>query len=116
MVARRGTSRLGCLVWLLVFVAVCYFGVNTGKHYFHYYQFKDLMTQEARFAAQRTDDAIRRRLQAFADTLGLPPAARNVFIRRVNNRIFIYCDYYDYLEVPGYVKEVHFRPEATNTF
>lgn len=114
--ARRGASSLGCLVSLLVVAALGYFGVKVGEVYYDFYTFQDRMVNEANFAAHRTDTQIRVHLVALADSLGLPPSAQIVNVRRVKNRIFIWANYYIPLEVPGYVREFHFSPQAKATF
>ena len=58
MVIRRGASRLGCLLPLLIIAVAAYFAVDFGEAYFRFYQFKDAMGQEARFATTKTDDQI----------------------------------------------------------
>jgi hypothetical protein len=90
VVSRRwGASKLGCLVTLLLAVAVAYFGVNAGEVYLRYYRFRDAMAQEARFAQRVSDEAIRGRLRSLADSLGLPEGAADVKIRRGANRVTI---------------------------
>jgi hypothetical protein len=114
--ARHGRSQLGCLVMLLVAAAVVYFGVNIGSVFWDNYQFVDRMKQEVRFAASRSDAVIKRRLAAFADSLGLPEAARTVHVKRGSKIIVIWGEYYHNLEFPGFVREVRFSPQATGTF
>ena len=112
MVKRRGAGRLGCLLSLLVAAAVAYFAVNVGEIMLRRVRFEDAMKQEARFAARKSDAAIRSRLVSLADSLGLPEAAGRVHIRRGPRAIRISSEYYEHLEVPGYVKEVVMRPRA----
>ena len=116
MTTRRGASSLGCLFTLLVVAAVSYFGVNLAEVYWRYYQFHDNMQQEARFAQHSRTDSIALRLQASADSLDLPEAAGHVIIRRTSNLITIESDYYERVEVPGYVQELHFHPRAEARF
>lgn len=113
---RRGTSSLGCLVSVLFIAAVSYFGVNLAEVYWRYYQFRDDIQQKARFGQHTSSDAIISQLAASADSLGLPEAAGHVIIRRADNRIVIESDYYEYVEVPGLVREIHFHPRAEARF
>ena len=113
---RRGASKIGCLFMLLVVSAVVYFGVGIGEVFWNYYQYSDRMKQEARFAGHRSDAVIIRRVAAFADSLGLPEGARNVRVRRGNHLIYIWAEYYERVELPGYVHEIHLNPNATGTF
>ena len=112
----RGASSLGCLVSLLLVATLGYFGVKVGEVYYDFYKFQDRMVNEANFAAHRTDTQIRAHLVALADSLGLPPSAHVVNVRRVKNQIFIWANYYIPLEVPGYIREFHFNPQAKAKF
>ena len=113
---RRGTSRLGCLLGLLILVAVAYFGFNIGEVYVRFFRLKDAMVQEARFAHNRDDEAIRLRLAAVADSLGLPPEAGRMVIRREAARIIISTDYSEHVELPMFVREFRFAPKIVRQF
>ncbi len=112
----KSGGGLGCLLMLVVLGAGAYFGTHIGEKYWHYYQFRDRMRQEARFAAHRSDQLIARRLREFADSLKLPEAAQKVMVRRRTGTIHIWAEYYDIIEFPGFVREVHFHPEVVATF
>ena len=113
---RAGRGSLGCLVTLLILAAIVYFGVNAGEVYWRFYQFQDAMRQEVRFAAHNSDNQILRHLRAQADSLGLPEAAGLVTLQRDGRHIEIESDYYEHIELPGTVKEVHFNPHAEGIF
>jgi hypothetical protein len=113
---RTGRSTLGCLIPLLVLAAIVYFGVNIGEVYFRFYQYQDAMRQEVRFAAHNTDQAIIRRLQQQADSLGLPEAAGVVTLQRDGRHIALESEYYEHIELPLMVREVHFNPHAEGIF
>ena len=115
MVNRRGESRLGCLIGLLVLVAGIYFGIDFGEAYFRFYQFKDAMGQEARFASTKTDDQITARLAALADTLQLPDDAHQIQIVRSPTVITISSDYEEVIKLPFNKQRVlHFTPTAAS--
>jgi len=114
--SRRGASSLGCLFSMLVIAAVIYFGVNVGEVYWRYYEYQDTMRQAVRFAAHNSDDQIKRRLAAAADSLGLPEPAGRVFVRRQNRDIMIEASYYEHLELPLMVREVQFNPRASGNY
>lgn len=111
--ARRGASKLGCLVTLLLVATIAYFGMNVGEVFLRYYRFRDAMTQEARFARQNPDDAIRTHLRARADSLGLPDEAGDVTVHRSANRITISSEYHESVEFPMYVRVLRFAPTVT---
>lgn len=112
MVTRPGRSTLGCLFMLLIAVAVGYFGVNAGESYWRFFQFRDVMQQEAKFAKQKSNDQILLRLRAAADSLGLPEEASMISIHRTADSITIGADYDEHVEMPMYVKAIHYRPRA----
>jgi hypothetical protein len=113
---RYGRSQVGCLLSTLIVAAAVYFGVNIGTALWDYYQFVDRMKQEVRFAASRSDAVIKRRVAAYADSLGLPEAAQNVHVKRGNKVIVIWAEYYHVIEFPGFVREMRFSPQAAGPF
>ncbi len=115
MVNRRGGSNLGCLLPLLIIAVAAYFAVDFGEAYFRYYQFKDAMGQEARFATTKTDDQITSRLAALADTLQLPAGAELISIQRTPATITISSDYDEVIKLPLKKEQVlHFHPMAVS--
>ena len=113
---RRGAGQLGCLLTLLVLAVVGYFGYDIGEIYWNFYQYQDRMKQEARFAAQRPDGVIRKRIADFADSLGLPDEAKNVRIRRGAKEVYIWAEYTEHLDVKGITRDFHLNPKATGKF
>jgi hypothetical protein len=115
--ARRGRGKLGCLLVLLVLAAVVYFGADIGEIYWRYYQFNDAVKLEAQYGTTRSDDDIRRRLIALADSLGLPDeASRRLEVRRSANRLTIATEYTEHIDVPFYKRDVRFTPNAELRF
>lgn len=113
---RRGATKFGCLLGLLLCVTAVYFAVNVGEPYLRYFRFVDGMKQEARFSARFTDEDIQRRLAALADSLGLPEAAGHVRVRRGSNHISISSAYYERVEMPLIVRDILFSPQAEWTY
>jgi len=115
VVNRRGASRLGCLILLLILAVGLYLAIDFGEAYFRFYQFKDAMGQEARFATTKTDDQITLRLAALADTLQLPPGAELVEIQRTPATITISSDYDEVIKLPLKKEYIlHFHPSAVS--
>ena len=80
---RRGASTMGCLLSLLVLVAVLYYGVNIGEVYFRYYRLLDEMQGQARVAAALDNGTIQRRIASAIQEIGLPDdASSNLQITR----------------------------------
>ena len=113
MVNRRGESRIGCLLPILILALAAYFAVDFGEAYFRFYQFKDAMGQEARFSSDKTDAQITTRLSALADTLQLPPGAELITIERTPAMITISSDYDEIIRLPMKKERViHFHPSV----
>jgi hypothetical protein len=113
---QRGTSRLGCLIWLLILAAIVYVGTRVADDVMAYYRYRDAMKQETRFAATRSDAEIIRRLRAFTDSVKLPLAARDVKVVRDENGIRIWAEYDAELKLPKYSRVFHLRPSAERSF
>ena len=97
---RRGGSSLGCLLSLLIFVSALYYGVHIGEVYLRYYRLLDAMRFQASIAPSVTDDVIKRRLMATADSLlGQTPVFQ---ILRGGNpaRITVEAEYRDSVDLP----------------
>lgn len=114
---RRGASRLGCLIQIAIVAIIVYFGLLAGEEALAYYRFKDAMKNEARFASIRSDQEIRSRLRVFADSVELPPAAKDVRVVREGNRIRIWSEYDQVFKLPlKKTRVVHLRPSVEKTF
>ena len=116
MVNRRGASSTGCLVSLLLFVAILYYGVNIGEVYFRYYRLLDEMQSQSRIAAGLDDGTIRRRIQAAMQEIGIPDSAGNGLIirRTVMPREFsIETRYGETVHLPLFTHTFNFSPKAT---
>lgn len=100
MVMRRGLSSLGCLFPLLILAVAAYFAVDAFEAYFDYYRFKDAMGQEARFAGDQTDDHIKTRLAALADSLELPDGAEEIIVERTPTLVTISSSYIAVIRLP----------------
>ena len=116
VIRRRGASTLGCLFSLLVVVALIYFGVNVGSPYLRYYQFRDAMQQEARFADRKTDAQILTTLRLKADSLALPAKAHTINVRRSPSRIVIWTEYAETVDFPFITRDIAFRPVVERAF
>lgn len=113
---RRGAGSLGCLFTLLILAVIVYFSLPVGEAYFRYYRFEDEMKQAVRFARINRDAQIKRRLEMFADTVGLPPQARNVVVHRRDGRISVSSVYTEEFHLPGYVRLQTFTPRAEGVY
>lgn len=113
---RRGASSTGCLVSLLVFVGLLYYGVNIGEVWFRYYRLVDEMKVQARLSSALDDGTIRRRIVAAIQDIGLPQAATtNLSVRRTSQprEIRIETRYGEGVKLPLFNHTFTFRPRVT---
>jgi hypothetical protein len=113
---RRGASSIGCLISLLVFAALLYYGVNIGEVYFRYYRLLDEMQSQARIAAALDNATIQHRIEAAAQEIGLPEAATvNLRIRRTLSprEISIETNYSESVHLPLFDHTFALHPKAT---
>lgn len=110
----RGGSTLGCLVSLLVFVAVLYYGINVGEVFLRYYQLLDEMKSNARLAPNLPDDVIQRRLQAkVEDVFGNDQHMKFRITRGGPSRtITIQTQYRDSVDLPLFKRTFELKPRA----
>jgi len=111
-VSRRGASTLGCLVAVMVLMAILYYGVDIGRTYWSYYRLKDEMETSARFAQTQPDDQIHRHLIGVAQDLGLPAEAQRFVIRRSEHppKVTIRTSYSVDLVLPFTKKRITLTP------
>ena len=115
--ARRGTSRFGCLVQLIILGGIIYFGAFMGEDALSYYRLRDAMKQEARFAGHRSDQQIRDRLKAFTDSVQLPATAKEIRIVRDESKIHIWTEYDQEVKLPfNQSRVIHLRPSIEESF
>lgn len=106
----------GCLLTILLVGALGYVAINAGEIYWRYYAFRDAMEQQARFAANSTDAAIRDHLRARADSLGMPDSAQTILIQRAKREIFIGAKYTEVLKMPLASRDLHLFPQVVRPY
>ncbi len=114
--SRRGASRFGCLIQLLLLAVLLYLGVNVGDVYLRFYRFQDAMKQEARFADNTSDAQITAHLRAVADSLRLPEEAQGVSVQRTSKELYISADYTDTINLSVTKRVVKLHPNVLRTF
>ncbi len=110
--SRRGSSTSGCLISLLLFVAMVYYGIHLGEPWMRYYELVDEMRVSARLAPTLSDAVIRRRLEQKVDELTLPADAKKFQITRSGNprKITITTQYSETVTVPLLTHTFYFTP------
>lgn len=113
---RRGATKLGCLVYVVLVAAVLYFGVHVGQVYFRYLEYKEAMQQELRFRTLHTDDQIKTRFKSLADSLGLPEEAGDVTVTREAGVIRLEAQYTEVIDLRFLQRQIRFEPRAKGTY
>ncbi|HEY4322302.1 MAG TPA: hypothetical protein VGM77_14135 [Gemmatimonadales bacterium] len=113
---RAGRGGPGCVGTLAIIAIIIFLVAGFFPPWLHYAQFRDQMRSEARYGVTLADSVISQRLMTLADTLGLPPEAKKLTIRRHGGRpptITISSEYTERVNVPFFgVKLLHFKPTA----
>ena len=109
---RRGASRVGCLVTLLVLGAACYYGFRIGKVKYNASSYQHVMEASLRVAETFTDKQIKDRILAEADSLGLPDEAKEITLVRTGRHIEVSAEYDVIVDLPFKKKTSHFTPSA----
>jgi hypothetical protein len=107
---------MGCLISLVVLVAVLYYGVNIGVVYFRYYRLVDEMGTQARLAAALDNGTIQRRIADAVKDIGLPDdASSNLQITRsaTPRQITIETTYNESVHLPLFNHTFRLHPRAT---
>lgn len=111
-----GVGRLGCLVRLGILAAATYYGLQILDPYVRYLRVRDAMHQQAAFGVTLTDQAIRQRLLEEVRRLGVPKEAERIRIERPGGeKIIIWLEYREKVKLPGFERELHFRPRVERT-
>lgn len=116
--SRRGGGAMGCLVPLLIVTIIGYFAAHASDAALRYFRFRDAMQQEARFAHRptRSDDRIKARLRATADSLEVPVEARQINVRRTEQRIRISANYSETIDFLIFSKRFDLHPMVERAF
>ncbi|HEU5170959.1 MAG TPA: hypothetical protein VFU46_10495 [Gemmatimonadales bacterium] len=111
---RRGASTFGCLLSLVIFGIVAYYGAHVGAMYWRYYQLRDEMRINARLAPNLTDEVIRRRLANKVDEVFGPRQQIQFRVARPGRgrKISITTEYRDSVDLPLFRRGFPFRIQA----
>lgn len=110
--ARRGAAR-GCLLTLLVLVALGYLALKFAPPYLQHLRFREAMRNQTLTAEVQTDEEIRRSLLATAEELGIPLDPRRLVVRRARGTITISADWTVEVVLPKIRRVLHFDAQAT---
>ena len=107
-----GGGKVGTIFFLLLVAAGVYFGLQFIPVLVDTYSFKDSMSEEAKFASSRSDEAIQNNLLRRARELDLPINAKQIKITRNAGRIIIKADYTVEVETILFTYPWHFQEQT----
>ena len=91
--SEQGKGSLGNILFLLIVLALVYFGIMFIPVRINAFSFKDAMHEEASFAAHRSDKIIKNNLIRFARENDLPVTAEELTLKREPGRMTVKADY-----------------------
>jgi hypothetical protein len=108
----EGKSTLGNIVFLLVVLALIYFGVKFIPVRVKAFSFLDAMSEEASFAAHRSDKVIKENLLRFAREKGLPIDGEQLEVSREPGQMTVAADYTVVVDTIFFVYDWQFKEKV----
>ena len=101
----RGDSKLGCLIWLGIFVAVLYVGYKFGSAQWTFLSFREELHDLAKSATRERslDEGVyQKEIIRHAENLGISLDPEDIRLTESDNEVTIEVDWAAALEFPGY--------------
>lgn len=108
----RGKGSLGNILFILLVLALIYFGIMFVPVRVNAFAFKDAMHEEASFAAHRKDKVIKDNLLRFARNKGLPISQEQLKLRREPGQMIVECDYTVQVDTIFFTYDWRFQEKA----
>ena len=99
---QTGEGKLGCVLWLAIFLAVCTFGWKTIPLKASSSRLKDFMVEQSKFAQRSSRQEIATRILNKANELELPVDRKNIRVHKTGARVEMRCSYTVPVEFPFY--------------
>ncbi|MCH9650754.1 MAG: hypothetical protein K0U98_21165 [Deltaproteobacteria bacterium] len=106
---QRGDNNIGCVLWMLALIVGIMIAWKAVPVKMASANMKDFMIEQAKFAANRKPDVIRKALIKKAALLDLPVDKRDIKVEKPGDFIKMSVEYTVPLEFPGYTYEWHFH-------
>lgn len=106
---RHGQGKLGCVLWLLVLLAVVGIAAKLIPIKIRSAELYDFMEEQAMFAGRAKPDEIKKRILRRAEELELPLKKKNLSVERRAGRVRMRATYTVPVELPGYTFEWAFE-------
>jgi hypothetical protein len=99
---RYGQGKIGCILWLLVLLAVVGVAAKLIPIKIRSAELYDYMEEQALFAGRSGTETLKKRILERAQDLDLPLDKKNLKVERRGGRIQIRASYTVPVELPGY--------------
>ncbi len=112
---QKGNISLPLLIFFLMIAAIGYGALKLGEPYFANLDLQKKMTYWADFDFKQGNSDfsnLRKNLKEVIDKHQIPLNMKDIQIEfdEINETLFVYAEYYVYVEFPGYVYPLHFSP------
>ena len=104
----RGDGKLGCFIWVTIFLVVVFVGWKTIPIKIATSRLADYMVEQARTAARRSPRAIRGSILVHARELDLPVRERDCVVTKTQARIDMRCRFTVSIDFPSYTYDWDF--------
>jgi len=105
-----GEGRIGCIFWSLLLIVGAIIAWQMVPVQIRSSEFVDYMDDQAQFAAQRSADAIKKRVLQKANDLRLPVGPKELTVTKETERIRMHVEYTVEVEFPfGFTYPWHFE-------
>jgi predicted membrane protein len=111
---QRGEGRIGCLIGLVLLLVAILIAYKMIPIKVKSAEMRDIVTDEARAAGNRSDKQIKAAILHKAESLELPVTDEDIVIDRRSGEIKIEVDYVVPVEFPGYTYEWAFHHQVQN--
>jgi hypothetical protein len=99
---RHGQGKIGCILWLLVLLAVIGIAAKLIPIKIRSAELYDFMEEQAMFAGRAKPEEIKKRILNRAKDLDLPLTKKNLSVERRGGRIRMRATYTVPVQLPGY--------------
>ena len=104
----RGEGRLGCVIWVAIFLAVVFVGWKTVPVKVATSRLEDFMVEQARSARRQSPRQVRTSILGQARELDLPVRERDCQVTKTEGRIDMRCQFTVSIDFPGYTYDWDF--------
>ncbi len=106
---RYGSGKLGCILWMLVLLAVVGIAAKLIPIKIRSAELYDFMEEQAMFAGRTKPEELKKRILRRAEELDLPLEKKNLIVERRAGRVRMRATYTVPIELPGYTFEWPFE-------